>query len=290
MAAPKVSEKKKYPYEPDLSKGMVWEVYKMGTPHYFDWVMSTTLPQSQKLHYFDPNTAVGSFLNLSTKCPWQVVVVFWVPHLVFLLGAAIGLGNIFEGVPILYQHYLFMSYFLFLEPYGCNPGPALATTKFMWGYLVIGFLFFNLFEWVVHKYLFHKKPTSCMENSAHLILHGSHHLVPMDTMRLVFPPVPASVFYHSFGLMFYFLTPNVHVYYTVMAGVMIAYLTYDLMHYANHHANYDNRMLGIIKRHHLRHHFHTPNEEPCNYALSLPAMIWDEIFQTKCPKRNSKGM
>jgi hypothetical protein len=63
----------KYPYLPDSSRGMVWEAYKMGVPHYYNWMSETTFPARVSLHYFDPDTYVGSFCNLGSKCPWYML-------------------------------------------------------------------------------------------------------------------------------------------------------------------------------------------------------------------------
>jgi dihydroceramide fatty acyl 2-hydroxylase len=36
--------------------------------------------------------------------------------------------------------------------------------------------------------------TSYWGNTLHFILHGCHHKYPLDALRLVFPPVPATIF------------------------------------------------------------------------------------------------
>jgi len=257
----------------------------MGCPHYYNWCMSTTFPKRIKLHYFDPDTWLGHSMNIFSKTPWQVVVLIWLPQTLWLLGSAMGLGDIASGIPLFQQHITLSSYLLFLEPYQWVAAPPLENTKFAyWKEMVLGYLFFTFFEWACHKYLFHRMPSKPWHNYCHFMLHGAHHVAPLDTMRLVFPPFPCHILRYAFCLLGYLACRNVYAYHAWMFGVMGGYLSYDLMHYANHHANIP--FLKPIKRHHLRHHFHGPNEEPCNFALSYVAMIWDALFQTGCPSRD----
>merc|ERR1711935_961618 len=122
-------------------------------------------------------------------------------------------------------------------------------------------------------------PKTPFQNSFHFMLHGSHHVAPMDHLRLVMPVVPCSFLRLVFCLFAWLTTSDCYSYQSQMVGVMLGYLSYDLTHYGCHHANYS--WLKFIKRSHLRHHFHGPNEEPCNFALSYLSTPWDYIFGTR---------
>lgn len=280
-------QKGNYPYTPDFTKGMISESWKMGVPHYYDWVMTTTLPKKATLHYFDPNTLWGKFANNFTKCPWWVILMVWVPHILWLSLAGMGFGDAqLDAIPVIGFH-RYLHRYLVLDPYFGRAGEGLEKTRFPIETL-FGFFFFSFFEWAIHKYMFHRTPQSKFGNSFHFIMHGAHHLAPMDTMRLVFPPFPCMILRLCLGLGFWVVCKNSMTYHSAMAGIMWGYISYDLMHYMNHHANFPSSpMLMSIKRHHLRHHFHGPNELPCNFALSYLAMFWDKVFQTGCGPRDT---
>lgn len=280
------TSKQKYPYMPDTSKGMVYEAYKMGVPHYWNWCMETTYPARVKLHYFSPDTVVGRFMNLCSKVPWYMIVIVWLPIMIWELCAGLGFGDVAQGVPVYEQYMNLLKFLLFSEPYHFEAAaPRDADSSVVWMWFALGNLYFTFMEWTIHKYLFHREPKSRVANGLHFILHGSHHVTPLDELRLVFPPVPLSILRALFySPLVYMVTRDKYEFHAMDAGILTAYLCYDLMHYSNHHANI--RFLKPIKRHHLRHHFHGPNEEPCNFALSYLAMIWDFVFQTGCPPRS----
>ena len=58
-------------------------------------------------------------------------------------------------------------------------------------------------------------------------------------------------------------------------GFMFGYLVYDLTHYATHHFPMRSGVLKALKRHHMQHHYKTPN---LRYGVSSP--FWDIVFRT----------
>lgn len=76
----------------------------------------------------------------------------------------------------------------------------------------------------------------------------------MDNMRLVFPPVPASLFAAAiFGT--YLLVLPVSVAQAIFAGTILGYMAYDLIHYYIHHATPHSAYFSSLKRYHVKHHF-----------------------------------
>ena len=61
------------------------------------------------------------------------------------------------------------------------------------GHLAGGLLLWQLFEYSIHRFLFHAIPTSYTGIMLHFTFHGCHHKCPLDQQRLVFPPLPAAV-------------------------------------------------------------------------------------------------
>lgn len=58
--------------------------------------------------------------------------------------------------------------------------------------LAAGVLLWQLLEYCLHRFLFHRAPQSPRAIVLHFLLHGCHHRYPLDTERLVFPPIPAT--------------------------------------------------------------------------------------------------
>ena len=63
------------------------------------------------------------------------------------------------------------------------------------GLFVGGYLMWTLFEYWLHRIVFHFEPEEGIGARLHWIIHGVHHDHPNDPMRLVMPPavsVPAA--------------------------------------------------------------------------------------------------
>ena len=71
----------------------------------------------------------------------------------------------------------------------------------------------------------------------HFLLHGIHHYVPMDRLRLVMPPtlfvVLAIPFYRLALFIFYW---DWYVAMSVFCGGIFGYILYDETHYFLHHS------------------------------------------------------
>ncbi len=132
---------------------------------------------------------------------------------------------------------------------------------------------FLLFEYLIHRYIFHYEPKTRLVQRLHYIIHGVHHDYPNDARRLVMPPsisVPlAFLFYGLFLLIFGSLAP------AVFAGLVFGYVCYDMLHYATHHFGMKRGMWLWLKQYHLRHHF---KDDHVGYGISSP--LWDFVFRT----------
>jgi sterol desaturase/sphingolipid hydroxylase (fatty acid hydroxylase superfamily) len=61
----------------------------------------------------------------------------------------------------------------------------------------------------------------------------------------------------------------------MVAGFMIGYLVYDLIHYATHHYPIRGGFMKSLKRHHMKHHFKEPN-----LRFGVSSTVWDHAFGT----------
>src|SRR5436305_3265083 len=98
------------------------------------------------------------------------------------------------------------------------------------GLAVAGYALWTLFEYWLHRLVFHFEPEQGFGARLHWIIHGVHHDHPNDPMRLVMPPavsIPlgAAVFGLIYLLAGHDYAPGIG------AGFFAGYLVYDMMHY-----------------------------------------------------------
>ena len=147
--------------------------------------------------------------------------------------------------------------------------------------LVVGLFMWTLFEYVMHRYLFHLKSNVSVLNWLVYLIHGNHHSSPNDPLRGLMP-LPVSV---SVGALIWvvllMLFDNAGTW--LFLGFMIGYVIYDTVHFACHQWPMRGRFGMILKRHHMRHHY--VNEDG-NYGIST--LFWDRVFGTwiRSLKRN----
>jgi sterol desaturase/sphingolipid hydroxylase (fatty acid hydroxylase superfamily) len=137
-----------------------------------------------------------------------------------------------------------------------------------------GYALWTLFEYWLHRLVFHFEPQAGVGARLHWIIHGIHHEHPNDPLRLVMPPavsVPLAalvfaVLYLIFGERY---APG------LAAGFFVGYLVYDMMHYYLHHFTPRSRLGRMLRERHMRHHF---QDDTRGFGISAP--YWDEVFRT----------
>lgn len=149
----------------------------------------------------------------------------------------------------------------------------------MVGLAVGGYAMWTLFEYWLHRVVFHFEPEKGLGARLHWIIHGIHHEHPNDPLRLVMPPsvslpLGALVFgaiYVVFGSRY---APGLG------AGFFAGYLAYDMIHYYVHHFRPRGRLGRMLRERHMRHHF---QDETRGFGISAP--YWDEVFRTSSRRR-----
>ncbi len=141
-----------------------------------------------------------------------------------------------------------------------------------------GILFFTLFEYVLHRVVFHglihaaeKDPK---KRFSAFMAHGYHHEFPNDVSRLVMPPMISWPAATMFALV-YWLAFGRAQYFPVLAGTMAGYIAYDWVHYYTHHFHPTTRLGKWVRAYHMRHHFQDHN---AFFGISTP--LWDLLFRT----------
>ncbi|XP_073813198.1 fatty acid 2-hydroxylase isoform X1 [Musca autumnalis] len=224
----------------DWSKAMLPQIAKI-TPYYNEWVHK---PVDRPLRLFGP-----WYLEMCTKTPWWLVPAFWIPVITSII------------------------YNQFQEPIASRDTLKLTLLSI---YFIMGILLWTFLEYMLHRHVFHMqlnektKPWLC---TFHFMIHGLHHKVPFDPMRLVFPPLAAVILCVVFYTPLSFIVPRPRV---LLAGCLLGYLGYDMIHYYLHYGNPSLKQLYFMKRYHYQHHF---AHQDIGYGVSNP--LWDFVFKTR---------
>jgi dihydroceramide fatty acyl 2-hydroxylase len=184
-------------------------------------------------------------------------------------------SRVHPSVPIL----IFVPVIVALTSWELSFAGPLATL----GLVLAGYALWTLFEYWLHRLVFHFEPDRGIGARMHWIIHGVHHEHPNDPLRLVMPPavsIPlgALVFgalYLLFGRRY---TPGIG------AGFFAGYLAYDMLHYYVHHFRPRSRLGRALRERHMRHHF---QDETRGFGISAP--YWDEVFGTSPRPRNDSS-
>lgn len=186
----------------DLNKPLLMQVFNGGFSKKF-YLEQVHRPR----HYKGGESAplFGNFLEPLSKTPWWVVPTVWVP-------------------PVAYGSYL--------ASQGLSAFPFAA-------YWITGLCIWTLVEYGMHRCLFHLDdhlPDNRVAITLHFLLHGIHHYLPMDRLRLVMPPtlfvlLATPFWYLAHAVFFYDWNAATAVY----CGGIFGYICYDMTHYFLHH-------------------------------------------------------
>src|ERR1700680_3997980 len=136
------------------------------------------------------------------------------------------LSRVHPLVPVL----LFIPAIVALMAWGLSQLSALAAVALA----VAGYALWTLFEYWLHRIVFHFEPEEGLGARMHWIIHGVHHDHPNDPLRLVMPPavsVPLGAV--VFGVLFLLFGARYSP--AIGAGFFAGYLAYDMTHYYLHH-------------------------------------------------------
>jgi dihydroceramide fatty acyl 2-hydroxylase len=149
------------------------------------------------------------------------------------------------------------------------------------GLAAAGYALWTLFEYWLHRIVFHFEPEEGLGARMHWIIHGVHHDHPNDPLRLVMPPaVSLPLGAAVFGVLYLILGARLAP--ALGAGFFAGYLVYDMTHYYLHHFRPRGRLGRMLRERHMRHHF---QDETRGFGISAP--YWDDIFRTSSREKRS---
>ncbi len=152
------------------------------------------------------------------------------------------------------------------------------TGKQVWLTFVAGMFAWSIFEYAIHRFVFHFFAESKKAKEIVYVIHGNHHEYPRDKERLFMPPVPSLMLAVTiFSLMYgaAFLVGASNYVFSFFPGFLLGYLIYGSMHYAIHAWNPPFKWMKPLWRNHHLHHY--KNEE---LGFGVSSTLWDHIFGT----------
>lgn len=148
-----------------------------------------------------------------------------------------------------------------------------------WGRAVLqffaGYLAWTLFEYWLHRLVFHLPVVGPKTQRVYFYVHGVHHDYPWDTGRLVIPPGASIVLCVVVFGAFRLLLGDARMY-GPLAGFIFGYVVYDSVHWYVHARAPRTRFGRWLRREHLVHHFKEPASR---YGVSCPWL--DYVFGTR---------
>jgi len=146
---------------------------------------------------------------------------------------------------------------------------------------VMGMLYWTLFEYLAHRYIFHWISDNVKIKKISYILHGNHHEYPRDRQRLFMPLVPSLILATILFSIHYLVFWDYN--WAFFPGFMFGYLLYASTHYAIHAFEPPFEFMKPLWRNHQMHHYR--NE---HLGFGVSNTFWDRIFKTSFDLRKHK--
>lgn len=147
-----------------------------------------------------------------------------------------------------------------------------------------GVLLWTLIEYSLHRFAFHSLSRSELAREFNSTLHKWHH---DDTKNPDFLASPTVLSWPVFlittalaqlALGRWVLTAS------LMTGLSLGYLGYEAIHAMSHLVNPPTAFLKGLKRHHMAHHFISPQ-----LKFGVTTGFWDRVFGTMNPAPGTSG-
>ena len=153
------------------------------------------------------------------------------------------------------------------------------------GLLLGGYVFWTLFEYWLHRVVFHFEPyNSALGMRLHWMIHGVHHDHPNDPLRLVMPP-SVSLPLGAAVLAGFWLVLGYDAALVFGGGFLAGYLAYDMLHYHVHHHKPRTALGHKLRELHMRHHF---QDDERGFGISAP--YWDNVFGTATHSTGNRAL
>ncbi|KAJ7336273.1 hypothetical protein DFH08DRAFT_285396 [Mycena albidolilacea] len=256
----------------DLSKPLIRQVWE---GHFSKSYYLQQVHQPRHLHesarLFGPD-----ILEALTRTFWWVIPLLWGPITAYLFCRSLIQFSLPPGVA--------------LPLFTARPALPLALLSSaltsqnlvkVFACFLTGNVIWTILEYTLHRFLFHIDdllPDHPLAILVHFTMHGVHHYLPMDRLRLVMPPALFGALQAPFTALAHKLFPAA-VANGIISGAFAFYILYDCMHYALHHTQLP-AYLREQKRYHLAHHY-----KNFELGFGVTSKFWDYVFNTQLSPR-----
>ncbi len=229
----------------DLQKPLIMQVWnaKFDKAFYLEQVHAPR-------HLREPARLFGPwYLEILTRTSWYVPPLVWLPISAALFARSL---QQFSKLPVPHAFDLPHVAQALAENYTRITLEAIYHTLLCFGG---GIVIWTMLEYLLHRFLFHVDdmlPDTPFFMMLHFTMHGIHHYLPMDRLRLVMPPVLFFLLQTPFTKLAHAIFPTA-VANGIISGAFAMYVVYDGMHYALHHTKLP-AYLRKMKKYHLEHH------------------------------------
>jgi len=156
---------------------------------------------------------------------------------------------------------------------------SLLVTRQYFVLVIAGILTWTLFEYLMHRYLYHMLPTNNIKGWIQYKMHGVHHEFPKDKGRLAMPPLVLLIIILLFLVVFRLLMGEYSFGFT--PGFMFGYAGYLSVHYIVHAFQPPKNAFKVLWVNHSIHHYKDPD-----VAFGVSSPLWDHVFRT-LPKKKT---
>jgi len=143
-----------------------------------------------------------------------------------------------------------------------------------------GWFIFSFVEYHVHKGVYHMPATTKSREKMQYMFHGVHHDYPKDKQRLALPPSVSIVIGTVLLIIFELILDKYS--FAFLAGFMVGYAFYLLIHFCVHIFRPPNNFLKLLWTNHAIHHY---MDDTVMFGVS--SALWDHIYGTR-PKNKQK--
>ena len=145
---------------------------------------------------------------------------------------------------------------------------------------LFGWLDFTLVEYMIHRFVFHRTPSTHEKKGIQYTMHGAHHEFPNDGGPVAINPLIAVTVVGAFGFLGWILP--FHGSSCWLSGFLLGYALYLFIHQYIHQHRPPRNLFRVLWRNHSVHHH---RDDHVYFGVSSP--LWDFIFQT-LPRQGSK--
>lgn len=141
---------------------------------------------------------------------------------------------------------------------------------------VAGWFAWTLFEYVLHRWVYHINTDNKIILAIQHAGHGIHHQFPRDPTRLAMPPLTALLLQVVVFGLFWLMMQNFT--FAFFPGFLTGYIAYITLHYLEHCVRPPKfELLHKLWKWHALHHYKYPETR----AFGVSTNLWDVIFGTQ---------